>query len=247
MTMDELFKALPRDLQWEILEDFVGGYAVRTNKLRRLLTDDPMIQIMRHTYGINQSCPPNGYLKNFVIHHRRYTFPHNYELENTRTEAKLEFSTKEKFVILFRNISTNKYSYGYKSSDQWIIMPFDESVVLPPYERHHYPSYPNTNKKLRRSLQTMKLMDPSTFRFVHRFGFPITSDVVSSVLTAVMVLLLHLDLTLLFGLAELGLLGALGIGLFGAVAGLWPYWDRMSMVLDHRRQDKVKGQWIHRC
>jgi hypothetical protein len=246
MTMEELFKALPRDLQWEILEDFVGTHVVRKNKLMRSLTDDPIIQIMRNTYGLNPTRPPTGYLKNFVIHHRRYTFPHNYELENTRTEAKLEFSNKEKFVILFRNISTNKYSYGYKNSDQWIITPFDEFVVLPLYERHHYPSYPNTNKKLGRPVQTMNLMDPATFRFVHRFGFPITSEVVSSVLTSVLGLLLHYDLKWLFGLTELGLLGAIGIGIFAAVVGLWPYWDRMSMVLDRMNQDKVKGHWFHR-
>ncbi len=246
MNMNELFRSLPEALQWEILTDFVGGFAVRKNKLRRSLTDDPMIQILRHTYVMNPLQPPTGYLKNFVIHQRRYTFPHNYELENARTEAKLDFSNKEKFVILFRNIYTNKYSYGYHGlSDQWTVTPFDESsVVLPPYERHHYPSYPNTNKKLGRPVETMKLIDPATFRFVHRFSIPTALEVVSSVLTAVLGLLLHYDLKWLFGLAELGLFGAVGIGLLGAVAGLWPYWERMSMVLNQMHQDKVKGQWL---
>ncbi len=35
MTMDQLFKALPRDLQWEVLVDFVGTHAVHGGKLMR--------------------------------------------------------------------------------------------------------------------------------------------------------------------------------------------------------------------
>jgi hypothetical protein len=35
--MDNLFKALPRDLQWEILADFVGTHTVRNGKLIRKL------------------------------------------------------------------------------------------------------------------------------------------------------------------------------------------------------------------
>jgi hypothetical protein len=35
--MDQLFKALPRDLQWEILVDFVGTHTVRNGKLMRKL------------------------------------------------------------------------------------------------------------------------------------------------------------------------------------------------------------------
>ena len=35
--MDNLFKALPRDLQWEILSEFVGTHAVRNGKLMRKL------------------------------------------------------------------------------------------------------------------------------------------------------------------------------------------------------------------
>ena len=35
--MDQLFKALPRDLQWEVLADFVGTHVVRNGKLLRKL------------------------------------------------------------------------------------------------------------------------------------------------------------------------------------------------------------------
>ena len=36
--MDNLFKALPSDLQWEILQDFVGTHVVRNGKLMRKMT-----------------------------------------------------------------------------------------------------------------------------------------------------------------------------------------------------------------
>jgi hypothetical protein len=40
MTVDQLFLKLPRDLQWEILETFVGTHVVRNGKLMRKLTVD---------------------------------------------------------------------------------------------------------------------------------------------------------------------------------------------------------------
>lgn len=36
--VDQIFKMLPEVLQWEILTDFVGGFIVRYNKLRRLMS-----------------------------------------------------------------------------------------------------------------------------------------------------------------------------------------------------------------
>jgi len=35
--MEKLFKALPRDLQWEVLTEFVGTHVVRRGKLMRKL------------------------------------------------------------------------------------------------------------------------------------------------------------------------------------------------------------------
>jgi hypothetical protein len=35
--MDQLFKALPRDLQWEVLVEFVGTHIVHSGKLMRKL------------------------------------------------------------------------------------------------------------------------------------------------------------------------------------------------------------------
>ena len=51
--VDKIFKMLPRELQWEILTDFVGGFAVRFNRLRRLLSDDIQEKIVDHNFGLN--------------------------------------------------------------------------------------------------------------------------------------------------------------------------------------------------
>jgi hypothetical protein len=38
MTMDQLFMTLPRDLQWEVLVEFVGSHAVHGGKLMRKIS-----------------------------------------------------------------------------------------------------------------------------------------------------------------------------------------------------------------
>ena len=46
--MDKLFKALPRDLQWEILSEFVGTHVVRKGKLMRKLVFNVPHQTLKH-------------------------------------------------------------------------------------------------------------------------------------------------------------------------------------------------------
>jgi hypothetical protein len=48
----------------------------------------------------------------------------------------------------------------YRGAVEWYIRDVDYSVVLPPYEKHVYPSYPYTNKKLGRPVLKMKLHNP---------------------------------------------------------------------------------------
>ncbi len=76
--------------------------------------------------------------------------------------ASAEFSRRNTFVVLFKSVRTGHLSYGYHSwSRQWYITEVDDSVVLPRFEKHVYPSYPYTNKKLgRRPVLKMKLHDP---------------------------------------------------------------------------------------
>ena len=47
MNMDKLFKALPRDLQWEVLTVFVGSHAVRKGQLIQKINLDNKYQLIR--------------------------------------------------------------------------------------------------------------------------------------------------------------------------------------------------------
>ena len=51
--VDQIFKGLPRALQWEILVDFVGGFTVRFNRLRRLLSGELQEKIVVHNFDLN--------------------------------------------------------------------------------------------------------------------------------------------------------------------------------------------------
>ena len=228
--MDQVFKGLPEALQWEILTDFVGGYTVRYKKLRRSLSDVLKFQILRNTYGINPTRPPSGFFKNFVV---SITMPHNYDMEYTLVEAQLEFSHKKKFAMLFRNISTNQYSYGYKgySSNQLTITPIDDSVILPPYERHYYPSFPNTNKKLGRSIQMMELFNPLIYKersFWRLYSLPNGLEL-GLIVASGLGIVFWSDVERLLELADVVLLGKIEIVLIGAM-GLCGYLERQFMV-----------------
>ena len=186
---DDAFKRLPRDLQWEILVDFVGGYVVRNNRLKRLIRADSYKQIMKHQFKLNPY-PSRGrvWLKRPVepvlnvsvvllhalnqglqVHFRsdgrvcEDDDDNDNDTEHLVPVSYAEFSRRQMFVVLFKSRYTGQLSYGYTNkSGQWYITEVNDSIVLPPYEKHVYPSYPYTNKKLgRRPLLRMTLYDPS--------------------------------------------------------------------------------------
>jgi hypothetical protein len=65
-------------------------------------------------------------------------------------------------VVLFQTTHTYQLSYGFFNwaAQCWYITEVDDSIILPPFEKHIYPSYPNTNKKLGRPVMKMKLHNP---------------------------------------------------------------------------------------
>lgn len=180
--MDRVFKMLPEALQWEILTDFVGGFAVRFNRLRRLMSGELQHKIMNHTFEINYLSLRRLWAKPFV----RFPLTDRYHLmtsilnrwkvssfgsdgqlrENDDPEelhivAVAEFSHQGSCVVLFRAEKTGQLSYGVRIGyHHWYIRDVDDSITLPPYEKHIYPSYPYTNKKLGRPVQKMKLHNP---------------------------------------------------------------------------------------
>ena len=188
-NVDHMFKTLPEALQWEILTDFVGGFVVRFNRLRRLMSGELQKKIMEHTFEINYMSLRSLWAKPFVrfplsdYDHLITTilnrwnvssFGSNGQLrenddpDDLRIVAAAEFSHRGSCVVLFRSEDTGQLSYGVRigrpttgrGNYSWYIRDVNDSITLPPYEKHIYPSYPYTNKKLGRSVLKMKLHNP---------------------------------------------------------------------------------------
>ena len=143
MTMDQVFRALPRDLQWEVLAEFVGSHAVRKGKLRRKLVLDSKYRAIMKMPRIQQVANP-------------------YNLECLRAAAVVILSNERKITFYegphgydiryqFRN--PNKYS-GLWDYERRIktIYPTENSVALPLFEKHSYLSYEYTDKKKKKTL-----------------------------------------------------------------------------------------------
>ena len=201
--VDQIFKMLPQELQWEILVEFVGGYAVRFNRLRRILSGEIHEKIVAHNFDLNHRSCRSLWLKPFVIFPFSYndhltsqiinrwkvtsyrsdgTIWDDYDPEKEHNPdllsivAVAEFSRRGECVVLFKSKYTGQLSYGFQLGHnmdrigRWHITDINDSVVLPPYEKHVYPSYPNTNKKLGRPVIKMKLHNPiSEVPSIHGF------------------------------------------------------------------------------
>jgi hypothetical protein len=130
--MDQLFRALPRDLQWEVLTEFTGTHTVRKGKLRRkivvdakhqMLQDMPRIQTIVH--GITQV-----------------------ELSGGRKISCYQYPNgKDMYYIFVSNRPydpTRPYHCGKVITS---VLPTENSFDLPPFVKHSYPSYPYSDKK----------------------------------------------------------------------------------------------------
>ena len=150
--MDNLFIALPRDLHWKILSEFVGTHVVRNGRLRRKLTvhithdqfmyslrdrpwyhwlyykaddpfDDPYIEYRR-------ICLKRGKGKNMWICRDR-----------DRDETTI-------YMYRIPGEDPSNLDLGWKS--QYTPNRIEDSIVLPPFKKNTYLSYPFTNKKMGR-------------------------------------------------------------------------------------------------
>ena len=177
---DQVFRGLPQALQWEILVQFVGGFVVRYNRLRRILSGELQEKIMEHNFSLNRLSLRRLWVKplvEFPTPNRLFISAINRSnVSNFRcdgqpwndvgdpdrllTISSAEFSRKGMFVTLFRDEDNGRLSYGFRLMYRWYITEIDDSITLPPFEKHVYPSYPYTNKKLRRPLLKMKLHAP---------------------------------------------------------------------------------------
>ena len=142
MSMDQLFKGLPRDLQWEILSEFVGTHSVRKGKLIQKIEFDDRHEMVQYLVFRIVKC-------NTLMYKNDY---------NTVTYAWLRDGSQLMFCVnpdngemgyLFRKkiyASEHQNLLAYWRSEY---APMNDTVVLPPFEKHYYPSYPDTDKKKR--------------------------------------------------------------------------------------------------
>jgi hypothetical protein len=124
--MDKLFKSLPTELQWEIMEKFVGTHVVRNGKLRRKLRHDqyfsPYKNLEYHNYFNNKTCLKQP-LKKFD-NMSRHSYPGRYLqgslLDKAYIYGRETGSVVSAFVfinigilVVFHNVFRDEISYGY--------------------------------------------------------------------------------------------------------------------------------------
>ena len=138
MNMWQLFKHLPRDLRWEVLSEFVGSHAVRKGKLIRKMVVDDRHQLIQDIPRINR-CYIWYYIRNFNAT----------DDGQLRSGSQLMFCDNPKtgeMGFLFRKRIPRTHSREEKRYGH-IYTPMNDSVTLPPFEKHSYPSYEDTDKK----------------------------------------------------------------------------------------------------
>lgn len=137
--MDQLFKDLPRDLQWEILTEFVGTHTVRKGKLIRKIVCDARHQMIRDMVRIQTCCG-------------RFTW-------EFKAKSFVQFSNGDRLMFcydaeyggigyMFRSATTHEFSLmpRYFSGLQWTPINIWTGIASP-FEKHAYPSYEDTDKK----------------------------------------------------------------------------------------------------
>jgi hypothetical protein len=141
--MDQLFLMLPRDLQWEVLSKFVGSHSVRKGKLIKKIVFDERHQILLNRPLICQEIGIE-YDTSFLWVETAVI------MSNDRYLAFGECCGSGRLGHGFRQIvpgddDDNRPWYGLNMKITYM----DDTVVIPPFEKHFYPSYPDTDNKKR--------------------------------------------------------------------------------------------------
>ena len=137
MSMDQLFLTLPRDLQWEVLSKFVGSHAVRKGKLMRKL-DNQFQQLLQDIPRI-QKC----YIEQYIVAFNTKSFV---QLPNGSQLMFCECPYTGYMGYKFRQVLKRECLWMPKAYGlQYTSLTY--SAPLPPFEKHSYPSYEDTEKK----------------------------------------------------------------------------------------------------
>ena len=148
--MDNMFRALPRDLQWEVLAEFVGTHVVRNGKLlRKIVFADHMGITMRQKENDTYE-----EIKIANLDRSRRCIPWLTKNMESRPDF-IRFSTDFPMIFCRDPITDDTIFMHRKIVDQiplWKVnfREEDASLVLPVFEKNQYTSWPYTDKKLKR-------------------------------------------------------------------------------------------------
>lgn len=156
---DQLLKALPRDLQWEILSDFLGTHVVRNGKLMRVMTGEIQSRILNsipqrtnrielgRNLHLNLKAIPQQFGKKKFFGYKSFDLP------GVRSLSVVEDSNGN---------PSYRYINDTVGQDRVEInTPMNNDTVLEPYKKNNYPSYPFTDKKKGYTLKKSKKFNPT--------------------------------------------------------------------------------------
>jgi len=129
MNLFQLFMALPRDLQWEILSVFVGSHRVRNGKLIKRLVFDERHQMIKDLPRIQRS-----YIGLYI---RNFDAKTDVQLWSGSQLMFCENATTGKMEYLFRKRKIRTHSREEKSYEHKFTQ-INDSVTLSPFEKHSY-------------------------------------------------------------------------------------------------------------
>ena len=139
MNMEQLFKALPTDLQWEVLSTFVGSHVVRKGKLMLKMVRDTRFETLENIPGV------------------RWCF-FNYHNVHYNAERYVRMRDQSRLFLCIDPVSGerrflfSKHTGGPYDDSIYQYRDYDFSIPvsatdLPPFIKHSYPSYEHTDKK----------------------------------------------------------------------------------------------------
>ena len=152
MDMDQLFKALPCDLQWEVLSEFVGTHAVRKGKLRRKIVYGMAGGKLMRQLDNNTFIPVVNGLKG------RQRLAWLFDIPEVARPQYIRFTTlgNRQMQFCYDGVSGDTI-FGYRKTVdfhtlwemQYPVTRVEDIVTIPHFTQNVYPSYPHTNKKRR--------------------------------------------------------------------------------------------------
>jgi len=160
--MDNLFKALPSELQYHILCIYVGTHVMRNGKLRRRFDGKIQEKIYSSTIYHEQVrfFPKEGNLD----HEMKISCfldkpPCCYKTHRVISLLIFEYECNTRFLI--ENCNTKELFIWYKfNKEEWNCFLLDDSIILLPFVKHQYPSWEWTDKKKGCIWQKTILYDP---------------------------------------------------------------------------------------